>query len=298
MPRPYGAPVGLTRTLATLCAALVLTCMSVSAQLPVGPPRQFGAGATGAFEGWFENPDGTRSFLVGYLNRNFEQTLDVPIGPNNRIEPGGPDMGQPTHFLPGRQTGVFLVTVPKELTPQQRLTWTITANGQTTVIPLRLHPDYVVSPFADIAIRNTPPVIRFEEKAPSIQGPLALLAKATARTTSVTARLSLTVWTQDDAKYASGTMAVPRKLPPPVELTWSKYRGPGAVVFDPPKPALDTMAGGDVNVPFSGKATVAARFSEPGEYVLHVVANDYSGDGGGGEVCCWTTALVKVTVTP
>ena len=27
-------------------------------------------------------------------------------------------------------------------------------------------------------------------------------------------------------------------------------------------------------------------------------ANDYSGEGGSGEVCCWTTALVKVSVTP
>ena len=53
-----------------------------------------------------------------------------------------------------------------------------------------------------------------------------------------------------------------------------------------------------MNEPFSGKATTTARFSEPGEYVLHVIANDYSGDGGGGEVCCWTTALVKVSVTP
>ena len=29
-------------------------------------------------------------------------------------------MGQPTHFLPGRQTGMFIVTVPKEFTPQQQ----------------------------------------------------------------------------------------------------------------------------------------------------------------------------------
>src|SRR4029453_12177817 len=69
-------------------AALGVASAGLSAQLPIGPPRQFGAGVTGAFEGWFENPDGSRSFLVGYLNRNFEQELDVPIGPNNRIEPG------------------------------------------------------------------------------------------------------------------------------------------------------------------------------------------------------------------
>ena len=56
------------------------------------------------------------------------------------------------------------------------------------------------------------------------------------------------------------------------------------------------LSGGAVNEPFSGKGAMTARFSQPGEYVLHVTANDYSGDGGGGEVCCWTTALIKVVV--
>jgi hypothetical protein len=279
-------------------AGLVLASGVLSAQLPIGPPRQFGAGVTGAFEGWFDNPDGTRSFLVGYLNRNFEQELDVPIGPNNRIEPGGPDMGQPTHFMPGRQTGVFIVTVPKDFTPQQRLTWTIVANGQTNTIPLRLHPDYVVSPFTDVAIKNVPPELRFEEKGAVHQGPLAQVSKAMSRTTSVKTPLSLTVWANDDAKYASGTMAIPRKLPPPVQLEWAKYRGPGTVTFEPKTPPMETLAGGAVNELFRGRSTVTAAFSEPGEYFLHLTALDYSGSGGGGEVCCWTTAVVKVTVTP
>ena len=50
------------------------------------------------------------------------------------------------------------------------------------------------------------------------------------------------------------------------------------------------------NAAFSGKATTNIRFSEPGDYVLHVTANDYSGEGGGGFQCCWTTGLVKVSV--
>jgi hypothetical protein len=78
---------------------LVAAGVALSAQqLPSEPQRQFGTGITGSFEGWFANADGGRSFLVGYLNRNTAQELDVPIGPNNRIEPGGPDVGQPTHF--------------------------------------------------------------------------------------------------------------------------------------------------------------------------------------------------------
>ena len=92
-------------------------------------------------------------------------------------------------------------------------------------------------------------------------------------------------------------MAVPRRLPPPVQITWSKHRGPGAVSFEPANPPVQTIAGGGVNVQFRGKADAAARFTAPGEYVLHLLVNDFSGEGGAGEICCWTTALMKVTVT-
>src|SRR5207247_893469 len=75
-------------------------------QLIVQPPHDSGQSVTGAFEGWFPNSDGTFSILLGYYNRNLKQELDIPIGPDNRIEPGGPDQGQPTHFLTRRQWGV------------------------------------------------------------------------------------------------------------------------------------------------------------------------------------------------
>lgn len=265
-------------------------------QLPSEPRRGFGASVTGAYEGWFTNADGTHTLLVGYFNRNSSQELDVPIGPDNRIEPGGPDLGQPTHFLPGRRHGMFTIVVPKAFTADQRLTWTLVANAQTTSIPLRLNPDYEVSPFTDVAVKNTPPVIQWEQNGPSIQGPVAMLSSAVSRNTSISSPLALTVFASDDAKYASGTMAVPLKPPPPVRLAWSKYRGPGTVTFDKADPPVDTISGGAVNVPFSGTSTTTAKFSEPGDYVLHLTAMDYSGEGGGGEVCCWTTAMMKVSV--
>lgn len=94
----------------------------------------------------------------------------------------------------------------------------------------------------------------------------------------------------------SGSNAPPRNPPPPIRLLWSKFRGPGAVTFDKSNPAVEKLPAG--KAVFNGKSTAAATFSEPGDYVLHVTANDYSGDGGGGFQCCWTTALVKVTVKP
>jgi hypothetical protein len=280
-------------------AGVLTSSVLLSGQVLPEPRKQFGSNVTGAFEGWYENGDGTRGFLVGYYNRNTQQELDIPIGPNNRIEPGGPDMGQPTHFLPSRQFGMFAIPVPKGFTPDDKLTWTIFANGKDTSIPLRLNPDYLISPFSEISVNNTPPVIKFEENGASLQGPIATLTNAAARTASLSEPLALTIWVTDDMKYTSGTGAPMTKARPPVTLVWSKYRGPGPVTFDKARPAVEQLvATGNANAAFSGKATTNVKFSEAGEYVLHVTANDYSGDGGGGFQCCWTTGLVKVSVKP
>jgi hypothetical protein len=285
--------------------ALAAGAVALSAQqpplLPSEPPRGFGTSITGSYEGWFDNADGSHVFLVGYMNRNRQREIDVPIGPNNRIEPGGPDLGQPTHFMPGRRIGIFTVTVPKEFKPEQRLTWTLTVNGQTTSIPLRMNVDYNVSPFKiehTATITNTPPAIRFEDKGPAFQGPVATgLKPAATRTTSMSAPLALDVWADDDATFSTGPGTAPRNPPPPVSVTWTHFRGAGKVTFDKEKPEMQKLAGGNIGEPFRGKYSTTAKFSAPGEYLLQVTANDYSGDGGGGEVCCWTNTIVKVTVT-
>jgi hypothetical protein len=264
------------------------------------PRKKFGTSITGAFEGWFtgdnvasnaSNKD-ARTFLIGYFNRNTEQELDIPIGPNNRIEPGGPDLGQPTHFLPGRRYGMFAIPVPRDFTPQDKYTWTTFANGQFNTIPLRLNNDYLISPFNEIAVGNTPPVIRFEENGAAIQGPIAMLASAPLRKTPLSTPLALTLWITDDMKYTSGTGAPRAGDRPPVTLLWSKYRGPGGVKFDKPNPPALASSPVSEATGFSGKATTSVTFSEPGDYVLHVTVNDSSGDG------CWTTSLIKVSVTP
>ncbi|MBI1876333.1 MAG: hypothetical protein HYS05_20910 [Acidobacteria bacterium] len=285
--------------LGSLCAAgLLAGGVLLSGQHIPEPRKQFGAGVTGSFEGWFYDEDGSRSFLVGYFNRNTQQELDVPIGPDNRLEPGGPDMGQPTHFLPGRQWGMFVVPVPKDFKPQDKYTWTLAANGQTTSVPLRLNPDYIMSPLAEIAVHNTPPVIRFEPNGKTFQGPIANLTIAPVRTASVSAPLTLPLWATDDMKYTSGTGAPMTTPRPPVTLMWSKYRGPGAVTFDKARPEVEKLSEGEGPLtPFTGRATTSVRFREPGDYVLHVTAYDYSGEGGGFG-CCWTTSLVKVAVKP
>ena len=79
-------------------AALLAASVSLCAQsIPAEPLHDGGTSITGSFEGWFKNPDGSFSLLVGYFNRNQRQEMDIPVGPNNRIEPGGPDRGGPCH---------------------------------------------------------------------------------------------------------------------------------------------------------------------------------------------------------
>jgi hypothetical protein len=188
-----------------------------------------------------------------------------------------------------------VVNAPKEFKPTDSYVWTIVANGQSTSIPLRMKSDYVMSPFTEIAVGNTPPVLKFDPNGKPSQGPLANLASAVPMTASVSSPMPLTLWASDDMKYTSGTNAPPSGARAPVTVRVSKYRGPGAVTFDKARPELEKLSGA---APFNGKATVQAKFAEPGDYVLHVTGNDYSGDGGGGFGCCWSTALVKVAVKP
>ena len=98
-----------------------------------------------AYEGWEEEPDGSKYFLFGYMNRNWEEEPDIPIGPANSFSPGNPDQGQPTHFLPRRNRFTFRVKVPAGWTEKEELIWTITSpNGKTEKAWASLRLDYKV----------------------------------------------------------------------------------------------------------------------------------------------------------
>jgi hypothetical protein len=248
--------------------------------LPIEPVKESGQSVTGAFEGWYQNSDGSYTLLVGYFNRNAKQTLDIPVGPNNRIEPGGPDVGQPTFFLPRRQWGVFTIVVPKDF-GKNKLTWTIVANGQTTTVPMHLDPLWIIAPFKDVALGNTPPQLRFDSKGQSLTGPPKGIAAT--YSAAVASPLTLNVWTSDDGIRAPEARRPARLM----TVTWSKFRGPGEVTFGDATPDVDEK---------TGQSTTTASFSAPGDYLLRVQVNDATGEGGGGFQCCWTNAHVKVTV--
>ena len=127
MPLPLpGRKRGLIRSL-LVAMAVVLTSQAGSTQ---SLSFSRGQNASPAFEGWEENPAGSFNFVFGYMNRNWEEELNVPIGPDNNVEPGGPDQGQPTHFLPRRNRFIFKVHVPKEFGTKEMI-WTLTTLGKT-----------------------------------------------------------------------------------------------------------------------------------------------------------------------
>ncbi len=134
------------------------------------------------------------TLLVGYFNRN-KEAVDVPIGPDNRIEPGGPDFGQPTHFLSGRQWGMFAISVPKDF-GTKKLTWTLTANGHTSTVSFWTNPQYWIDFYKNGANGNEPPRIKFSPTGPELIGPPREKFVQTLNAT-VGTPLELTAWAAD-----------------------------------------------------------------------------------------------------
>ena len=242
------------------------------------------------YEGWFEDAAGVVHASYGYVNLNVEEALDVPVGPANAIGPGAADRGQPTHFLPGHQKGVFTVALPAG-TVSEEIAWTLSVRGQTTSIPSNLGPLYQIEglaanggPFPG----NTPPVLRLAAGGARGQGP-AGLTRAAAIETTAASDTPLALWITDDGLPGDLDPLVIRSLQSgqrvrrgrSLSVTWTKYRGPGEVRFADPSPAIE-----------DGAAHTTARFTTPGAYVLRVLASDGSGLNG----CCWTNGYVHANV--
>ena len=272
------APIAVAVSLAAvLCAPIDAGAQSRDAPIP----HDVGQSVNPSFEGWYPNDDGTFTLSFGYFNRNYAQALDIPVGAGNRFEPGPPDRGQPTHFLPRRQTGVFTVTVPADF-GDRTLTWTLTAGGEAFSVPGHLRSEWEIDAQLEITSGNRPPALRFAPDGDVAQGPGGVRA---ALGTDAGQPATITVWASDD-----GVQKRPTGNPPQLGLVWSKFRGPGEVTFGEARPAVD----GD------GRAATTATFSAPGAYVLRVLAWDDSGPQGsimaGGFQCCWTNAYLDIDV--
>ena len=118
---------------------LLLSYQSVGAQLSYTKGQNVSPG----YEGWEENEDGSFNLLFGYMNRNWLEEPDVPVGPGNMFSPGPADQGQPTHFLPRRNRFIFKVRVPADFGDKE-MVWTLTTAGRTEYAYASLRTDYRV----------------------------------------------------------------------------------------------------------------------------------------------------------
>jgi hypothetical protein len=259
-----------------------------------------------AYEGYEENADGSFNLLFGYMNRNWQEELDVPVGPENNLEPGGPDQGQPTRFLPRRNRFVFRVHVPKDF-GQKELTWTLTTHGKTTKAYASLKTDLrienidIMSETGSLGAGTSSPEVRANRP------PVVKIEGEKKRTAKVGQPVTLSAIVTDDGipkrrgfgAVRSGTGradAAPNPaFTPPSRVTvgktvglhasWFVYRGAGTVAFTPDQVEVweDTRTGANSpwgpgwappTVPADGRWTAQATFSEPGTYVIRCLADD------------------------
>jgi hypothetical protein len=199
-----------------------------------------------AYEGWTPTPDGYTLYF-GYMNTNWLQEFDIPVGPSNTIEPGGPDQGQPTHFYPRRSPFLFTVNVPRDFGTKE-LIWTLTANGKTVKAYASLKSDYQIDnqvistevggdfgSLRDELRTNVPPDLRVDgEKTRSVNvgAPLPLVAFA-GDPDNLPARRDGQPQPRDASGKRSSAPAAtpaPRATPSPASLANALYRPPSAIV--------------------------------------------------------------------
>jgi hypothetical protein len=261
------------------------------------------------FDGWYPNPDGTFTLCFGYFNLNTKQALDIPLGPNNFVEPKQYDGRQPTHFNPvppppnlyRRYFCVFPVTVPEGFGKTARVVWTLNVGGKAYSVPGHLGSiNYKVQELSakEGGRSSVAPVLKYLPSGPEGKGRNGVRTTMTAK---VGTPLPLNV-------SVTGPPAGPQASDPDVSdvfheerpyisngkkriwwVIWAKHQGPGEVSFAPQ--SIDIWEG-------ETSAATSATFSKPGEYVLSVQAIDNPGEDASYQFhCCWTNGFVKVAVS-
>lgn len=297
--------VGAGALAAAAALALLLPPSAVDAQEPT---YRSGQSVTPSYEGWVERDDGSRAFLFGYMNRNWEEEPDVPVGEDNHFSPGPDDQGQPTHFQPRRNRFVFQVPVPDDFDAEDdELVWTLTANGETNRAYASLRQDYyvddvvIMSETGSLGAGSSDPEIRANEP-PEVE--LEVDDEVEAR---VGEPVTLAVTVADDGVpgaderrppvNSEGELSLERALSQRtgfitvekvngLHFAWFPYRGPRAMTFDPPQTKTWEDTRTFANSPWSfphwvppeqpedDRWVTRVTFHEPGTYVLRGRADD------------------------
>ena len=252
--------------------------------------RPSGGPVVPIFEGWYRNPDGTFELSFGYFNVNTEETLEIPLGSDNFIEPAELDGGQPTVFEPvpegdRRHWGAFTVTVPADFGARD-VVWTLHVRGQTLSVPGRLtSPAYELAGWEFPGRSSVSPLLRWAPDGPAGRGPRGIIGEE--RQATVGVPLDLDAWVARDAASLDDER--------PINVKWFKHQGPGEVTFAERTAVVEPDAWAQKEAA-GAKVTTEVTFSAPGEYLLRVLAFNVIREFE--FQCCWTNGFVPVTVAP
>ena len=291
-----------------ILAILLISPRSLAARGAGLPAQSYSSGQNvwPAYEGWEKNPDGSVDLLFGYMNDNWDEEIDVPVGPENSIQPGGPDQGQPTHFLPRRNRFIFRVRAPKGFGEKEEIVWTLTTRGKTQKAYATLRPDYLVenidlmSETGALGPGVSSPELR-ADKAPvvKIEGdkkrgvkvglPLELVAHVTDDGIP-RVRSQIQAIPQTTAERGANPVPAPAQgrgrnpaLNPPARVTvnkvlglhlsWFVYRGSGSAAFEPAQTKVweDTREG--ANSPWA-PLWVPPQLPPDGTWVVRATFSD------------------------
>ena len=272
----------------TLAASLIVALLisqPVSAQAS-------GPNVAPVYEGFEKNPDGSFNLLFGYYNRSWEAEFDVPIGPDNSLEPGGPDQGQPAHFFPRRSQFVFRVRVPADF-GEREVVWTLTTNGVTERAYGTLRAPYAVDEVVMSANFGAGGQTGFNPSLVGNKPPEVMVEGERRLNARVGESVTLSAVATDDGKpsrrsFSAASVGQSQFVPNSatgLRLSWFHYRGPGPVVFDPAQTKVweDRRDGGNSPwsagwstppVPPENRWVTQATFTEPGTYVLRALGHD------------------------
>jgi hypothetical protein len=286
----------LASTLAGIVAAAVpsgdvaaqdtdLAGVSLGGGLMIRNLRPSGQPVAPIFDGWYNEPDGSISLCYGYHSLNLEEDVDVPLGPDNFVEPSELDGAQPTHFdeVPPEYRRHFCAFTVSVENPEaaDAVVWTLTTRG------VRLSARATGSPYYRIDEEDQPSravhAPRVAVLEPVAQAEVRGRSNRIEPGTGFPARVDERVPLLVRAAPNPGTPAAMR-----VRMLWTLHRGPGAVAIEEEDAIVSGM--GEV------RHSTGARFSKPGEYVLRLQAVDWTAGNPFGFQCCFTTAFVRVSV--
>lgn len=323
-----GMPVGATRKILTVL--LMLVAMTPWAVAQERRMVLSGEILSPAFEGWWPNEDGSYKLFFGYMNSNWKQQFDIPVGAKNYfaiVEQGelddldssgysadDADMGQPTHFYPRRNPFLFTIDVPADF-GEKELVWTLESTNNKARAYGSLLPDYRIDP----QVISTEVGGNFGSLDDNLRQNIAPELEVEGdsyRRVRVGEPLSLAVLANDPDDYpARSGRGLPRtpdqiyRPPssivamsgPGLRFSWSVYRGPErAVDFEPAQMKTYTDTRVYANSPWSPPFYIPEP-PQDGRWQATVVFDepgDYVLRGIASDGSLFTYRNVNVTVTP